>query len=71
MTRTAETWTNYAEALAFAGNSLLAPMNQTGTAGLLPEFWRDFPSFDAVRAEEPAGYITNMLALAQALIASL
>ena len=44
--RTAEEWVNYAEALAFAGNSLLAPMNQTGTVGLTPEFWEGFPSFD-------------------------
>lgn len=48
MTRDAATWTNYAEALAFVGNSLLAPMNQTGTVGLEPEFWESFPSFDDV-----------------------
>lgn len=43
--RTAQDWVNYAEALAFCGNSLLAPMNQTETAGLLPGFWDEFPSF--------------------------
>lgn len=48
MTRDAAIWTNYAEALAFVGNSLLAPMNQTGTVGLEPEFWESFPSFDDV-----------------------
>ena len=31
--------------MAFAGNSLLAPMNQTGTVGLVPEFWDEFPDF--------------------------
>ncbi len=48
MMRDAETWANYAEALAFVGNSLLAPMNQTGTIGLEPAFWESFPSFDDV-----------------------
>lgn len=48
MTRDAATWTDYAEALAFVGNSLLAPMNQTGTVGLEPAFWESFPSFDDV-----------------------
>ena len=60
MTRDAATWTNYAEALAFVGNSLLAPMNQTGTVGLEPEFWASFPSFDdvhvAVALEALEGY---------------
>ena len=46
MMRDATTWTNYAEALAFVGNSLLAPMNQTDTVGLDPEFWASFPDFD-------------------------
>lgn len=45
---TAEEWANYAEALAFVGNSLLSPMNQTGTVGLEPEFWAEFPSFDDI-----------------------
>ena len=43
--RTREDWINYAEGLAFVGNSLLAPMNQTGTVGLEPEFWANFPDF--------------------------
>lgn len=36
---------DYAQALAFVGNSLLTPMNQTETVGLLPEFWAAFPDF--------------------------
>ena len=40
-----ETWTCYAEALAFLGNSLLSPMSQTEAAGLDPAFWAAFPSF--------------------------
>ena len=43
---TADTWTNYAEALAFLGNSLLAPMNQTEAVGLDPAFWAGFPDFE-------------------------
>ncbi|MBE6472764.1 MAG: molecular chaperone TorD [Coriobacteriaceae bacterium] len=52
MNRTAETWADYAEALAFVGNSLLAPMSQTGSVGLDPAFWRSFPDFgdEGVRA---------------------
>ena len=46
MKHDAQTWVNYAEAFAFLGNSLLAPMNQTGTVGLVPEFWQQFPTFD-------------------------
>ena len=34
------------QAFAFLGNSLLAPMSQTSPAGLLPEFWEEFPDFD-------------------------
>lgn len=68
MTRTAETWTNYAEALAFIGNSLLAPMNQTGTAGLLPEFWQDFPSFDDVRVAEALNACERYAADAKAFV---
>lgn len=34
-----------AEALAFAGNSLLRPMSQTADAGLDPAFWAAFPDF--------------------------
>ncbi len=68
MTRDAAIWTNYAEALAFVGNSLLAPMNQTGTVGLEPEFWESFPSFDdvhvAVALEACGAYATAAQQLA-------
>ena len=43
--QTASTWDDYAEALAFTGNSLLAPMNQTSTVALDPAFWEEFPGF--------------------------
>lgn len=43
---TAQDWVDYAESLAFVGNSLLAPMSQTGAVGLDPGFWADFPDFD-------------------------
>ena len=33
------------EALAFIGNSLLSPMNQTGALGIDPAFWDAFPAF--------------------------
>ncbi len=46
MKHDAQTWADYAEALAFVGNSLLAPMSQTKTVGLEPEFWAGFPAFD-------------------------
>lgn len=38
-----------AEAFAFCGNSLLAPMTQTSSVGLDPSFWRNFPTFDDER----------------------
>ena len=49
MAHDAATWADYAEALAFVGNSLLAPMNQTGAVGLDPEFWAGFPDFNDSR----------------------
>lgn len=54
---------DYAQALAFAGNSLLTPMNQTETVGLSLEFWASFPDFDddAVRAA-----IANLRSFAEA-----
>lgn len=52
MKHDAQTWTNYAEALAFVGNSLLAPMNQTGTVGLEVDFWTVFPLFGSKAVEE-------------------
>ena len=52
MTHDAQTWTNLAEVLAFAGNSLLSPMNRTGAVGLDPAFWKVVPDFgdDRVKA---------------------
>lgn len=43
-------WEEWADALAFAGNSLLAPMTQTSRVGLDLAFWENFPDFgsDAV-----------------------
>lgn len=34
-----------ADALAFCGNSLLAPITQTANVGLDPAFWEAFPTF--------------------------
>lgn len=34
-----------AQALAFVGNSLLAPVSQTERVGLDGDFWQDFPDF--------------------------
>lgn len=68
MSHDVQTWTNYAEAFAFVGNSLLVPMNQTGTIGLEPEFWASFPSFDdvqvAVALEALEGYAKEAQKLA-------
>lgn len=43
--RYAQTYTKLAEALAFLGNSLLSPMNQTSSVGLDSAFWETFPDF--------------------------
>lgn len=67
MTCDAATWTNYAEALAFVGNSLLAPMNQTGTVGLEPEFWKSFPSFDDIHVAMALEQLGAYAAAAQKL----
>lgn len=46
---------DYADALAFVGNSLLAPMSMTSPVGLDPEFWAAFPTFgDAAIVRETA-----------------
>ena len=52
MTRDAATWTDYAEALALIGNSLLSPMSQTGAVGLDPKLWANFPNFGDARVLE-------------------
>lgn len=43
-------WLNYSAALAFVGNSLVAPMDETETLGLEPGFWSQFPNFGSVEA---------------------
>lgn len=40
-----QTATDFAQAFAFLGNSLLAPMSQTSAVGLDPAFWEAFPDF--------------------------
>lgn len=47
-------WSELAQAYAFVGNSLLAPMSATGAAGLEPAFWRAFPAFGSAEVEEAA-----------------
>jgi len=46
MAADSRTWSEFADALAFLGNSLLAPMNQTERHGINPEFWDAFPDFE-------------------------
>ena len=46
------TWLDLADAFAFLGNSLLAPMSQTGPLGLDPELWESMPSMGEVGLEE-------------------
>lgn len=62
-------WTDYSEALAFAGNSLLAPMSQTGAIGLEPAFWAGFPNFDDTQVglalEALEGYAQDARALSE------
>lgn len=41
-----------AQAFAFLGNSLLSPLTQTGTYGLDPEFWKEFPVFGETTASK-------------------
>ncbi|MBQ9042828.1 MAG: molecular chaperone TorD family protein [Eggerthellaceae bacterium] len=52
MQRDAQFWNDAAEAFAFLGNSLLAPMNQTGTVGIEPSFWDAFPTYGDVCVAE-------------------
>lgn len=52
MQRDAQFWNDAAEALAFLGNSLLAPMSQTGAVGIEPSFWDVFPTFSDARVAE-------------------
>ena len=57
-------WNNLSEAFAFLGNSLLAPMSQTGPVGLNPDFWASFPNFES---EEVASALTRCRSLARTL----
>ncbi len=41
-----------ADALAFCGNSLLAPMTQTASVGLDQAFWKAFPAFGSVQVAQ-------------------
>ena len=41
-----------ADALAFCGNSLLAPMTQTASVGLDQAFWKAFPTFGSVQVAQ-------------------
>lgn len=47
-------WADLAQAYAFVGNSLLAPMSKTGAAGLDSGFWRAFPTFGSTEVEAAA-----------------
>ena len=44
--RSAEEWEEFADALAFLGNSLLLPISMTAPVGLDPAFWASFHGFD-------------------------
>lgn len=41
-----------ADALAFCGNSLLAPMTQTANVGLDQAFWEEFPTFGSTQVAQ-------------------
>lgn len=42
----------FAEAFAFVGNSLLAPISHTSQAGLHSAFWEHFPDFESFQVRE-------------------
>ena len=52
MERDSMMWQTISESLAFCGNSLLSPMSMTGDAGLSPDFWTAFPTFDDRRVAD-------------------
>ena len=61
-----EDWKALSESMAFVGNSLLAPMNQTAWVGLAPEFWNEFPTFgDSAIAAATAALAEYAVALGQ------
>lgn len=45
-------WLDLADAYAFLGNSLLAPMSQTESLGLSPELWEAMPSMGEASLED-------------------
>lgn len=51
MIRETQQWIDAADAFAFLGNSLLAPMTQTGDIGLTPDFWDAFPAMGDAAVE--------------------
>lgn len=55
----ADTWSAYAQACAFMGNSLLKPMTQTSPVGLDPAFWAAFPDFGSEEVRLAAGKCAN------------
>lgn len=55
--------TDYADAFAFMGNSLMDTMHHTGEAGLEPSFWAAFPDFDS---NEVSAALDELFAFAQA-----
>ena len=56
-------WLDLADAFAFLGNSLLAPMSRTGSLGLDPELWESMPTLDKADLEAKlgsmAGYVSD------------
>lgn len=63
------TWVDYSEAFAFFGNSLLAPMSQTDSIGLDPDFWRTFPDFGSTDVARALADCRGYAEYSQALIA--
>lgn len=65
--RKADTWKTYAQAFAFAGNTLLKPMTQTSAVGLEAAFWRAFPDFGSssvrLAADECAAFAESLAEL--------
>ena len=61
-----EKWMLLSEALAFAGNSLLAPMNQTSDIGLAPEFWESFCALGDEKVSAAARSCRDFACAAQA-----
>lgn len=54
-----------AQAYAFLGNSLLAPMSQTSRIGLDPAFWEAFPDFGSAEVRDGAQGLARYASKAQ------